>query len=98
MRKIKNRNLSQLLMQLRFTPQKRRKKQLDSAEKLLRIIDADKEYPFEFVCYWITGFKSGELSELEPIKGDELIEDMRIFIAKLSGQVEDYDAGKKEEV
>ncbi|MHC4195715.1 MAG: helix-turn-helix transcriptional regulator, partial [Planctomycetota bacterium] len=98
MRKIKNRNLSQLLMQLRFTPQKHRKKQLDSAEKLLGIIDADKEYPFEFVCYRITDFKSKELAELEPIKGDELIEDMRIFIAKLSGQVADYVAEQNEEV
>lgn len=98
MRKIKNRNLAQLLMQLRFTPQKQRRKQLDSAEELLRIIDAEKEYPFEFVCYRITGFKGSGLAELEPIKGDELIDDMRLFITKLSGQIADYAAEQKEEV
>jgi len=87
MRQIKERNLAQLLMQLRFTPQNKRRKQLDSAEKLLTIVERDKEYPFEFVFYRITGFHPKGLSGLEPIKGDELAEDLRIFISKLSGQV-----------
>jgi RNA polymerase primary sigma factor len=87
MRQIKNQNLAQLLMQLRFTPQKKRRKQLDSAEKLLAIIKADKEYPFEFVCFHITGFHPKALPEQPPIKGDELAEDLRIFIAKLSSQL-----------
>ena len=87
MRQIKDRNLAQLLMQLRFTPPNKRRKQLDSAEKLLTIVERDKEYPFEFVFYRITGFHPKGLSELEPIKGDELAEDLRIFISKLSGQV-----------
>jgi RNA polymerase primary sigma factor len=87
MRQIKDRNLAQLLMQLRFTPPNKRRKQLDSAEKLLTIVERDKEYPFEFVFYRITGFHPKGLSGLEPIKGDELAEDLRIFISKLSGQV-----------
>ena len=87
MRQIKNQNLVQLLMQLRFTPQKHRRKQLDSAEKLLAIIKSDKEYPFEFVCFHITGFHPKALPEQQPIKGDELADDLRIFIAKLSGQL-----------
>ena len=87
MRQIKNQNLAQLLMQLRFTPQKKRRKQLDSAEKLLAIIKSDKEYPFEFVFFHITGFHPKALPEQQPIKGDELAEDLRIFIAKLSGQL-----------
>ena len=87
MRQIKNRNLAQLLMQLRFTPQKQRHKQLEAAEKLFASIDRGKEYPFEFVCFRITGFHPKVLPELEPVKGDELAEDMRVFIAKLSGQI-----------
>jgi RNA polymerase sigma factor (sigma-70 family) len=87
MRQIKNQNLAQLLMQLRFTPQKKRRKQLDAAEKLLAIIQSDKEYPFEFVCFHITGFHPKFLPEQQPIKGDELAEDLRIFIAKLSSQL-----------
>ncbi|MFA5239505.1 MAG: sigma-70 family RNA polymerase sigma factor [Phycisphaerae bacterium] len=87
MRQIKNQKLAQLLAQLRFTPQKHLRKQLDSAEKLLAIIKADKEYPFDFVCFHITGYHPETLLEQPPIKGDELIEDLRIFIAKLSGQL-----------
>ena len=56
MRPIKNQNLAQLLIQLRFAPHKHRQKQLDAAEKLLAIIEKDKEYPFDFVCFRITGF------------------------------------------
>jgi len=74
-------------MQLRFTPEKKRRKQLDAAEKLFAIIDKDKEYPFEFVCFRITGFHPKSAAEGELIKGDELLEDLRIFISKLSGRL-----------
>jgi RNA polymerase primary sigma factor len=87
MRPIKSQNLAQLLMQLRFTPEKKRRKQLDAAEKLVAIIDKDKEYPFEFVCFRITGFNLKSENEGELIKGDELLEDLRIFISKLSGRL-----------
>ena len=87
MRQIKNQNLAQLLMQLRFTPQKKRRKQLDAAEKLFTLIDKEREYPFEFVCFRITGFHPKGLAGQPLIKGDELAEDLRIFISKLSGQV-----------
>jgi RNA polymerase primary sigma factor len=87
MRQIKNQDLAQLLMQLRFTPQKRRQRQLDSAEKLLAIIDNGKEYPFEFVCFKITGFHIKGAVGQHLIKGDELADDLRIFVSKLSGQL-----------
>lgn len=87
MRKISSPSLAQLLLQLRYTPQKKRRKQLDAAEKLFEIIEKDKEYPFEFVCFRITGFHLKSAVESELIKGDELLEDLRIFISKLSGQI-----------
>ena len=87
MRQIKNRNLAQLLMQLRFTPEKQRRKQLDATERLLRLIDEQKGYPFEFVCFQITGFHPKALPEQPLIKGGQLAEDLRIFISKLSGQL-----------
>jgi len=87
MRQIASHNLAQLLMQLRFTPEKKRRKQLDAAEKLFAIIDKDKEYPFEFVFFRITGFNLKSLDENELIKGDELLEDLRIFISKLGGKL-----------
>jgi RNA polymerase sigma factor (sigma-70 family) len=87
MRQIKNENLAQLLMQLRFIPQRQRQKQLDAAEKLLAIIDQNKEYPFEFVCFRITGFHPKTAPQEQLIKGNELAEDLQIFISKLSGQI-----------
>ncbi len=87
MQRIKNYSLEQLLMQLRFAPQSKRHKQLEGAENLLSIIDKGREYPFEFVCFKITGFRPSEQIEWQPIKGEELIDDLRIFISKLSSQV-----------
>jgi len=87
MRKIQHKALAELLMQLRFTPAAKRRKQLDAAEKLYAIIEADKRYPFEFVFYRITGFQhKGPMGE-ELIGGDQLLEDLRIFITTLSSQV-----------
>ena len=74
-------------MQLRFTPEKKRRKQLDAAEQLFAIVDKNKEYPFEFVCFRITGFHLKSEIETPLIKGDELLEDLRIFITKLSGRL-----------
>ncbi|MHC4728522.1 MAG: sigma-70 family RNA polymerase sigma factor [Planctomycetota bacterium] len=85
MRKIKNQNLDQLLMQLKFTPEKKRLKELDAAEKLFTIIKRDKEYPFEFVCFRITGFHPTGPGVDELIKGDVLLDDLQIFISHLSG-------------
>jgi len=87
MRRIKNKNIEQLLIQLKFTPAQQRRKELQAAENLLEIIDGDTEYPFEFVCYKITGFHIQELEKLESIKGNELKEDLQVFISRLSSQI-----------
>jgi RNA polymerase sigma factor (sigma-70 family) len=87
MRKIKDEDLARLLMQVRFAPAKQRQKQLGRAEELLDIIEKNKEYPFEFVCYRITGYRPEGNTGHRLIRGDELAEDLRIFIWKLSGQV-----------
>ncbi|MHC4242535.1 MAG: sigma-70 family RNA polymerase sigma factor [Planctomycetota bacterium] len=85
MRKIKNQNLEQLLLQLKFTPEKKRLKQLEAAEKLFTIIDREKEYPFEFVFFRITGFHPAGPGGDELIKGDILLDDLKGFLSRLSG-------------
>ena len=87
MRKIKSQSIAQLLLQLRFTPENKRRAQLDAAEKLYAAIDSEKEYPFEFVCFRITGFHPKGPAAEELIKGDELLDDLRIFISRLSGRL-----------
>ena len=74
-------------MQLRFAPQKKRRKQLAAVEKLFAILDVNRQYPFEFVCFRITGFRPKGSQATALIKGDELVSDLRVFITKLSSQV-----------
>jgi len=87
MRRIKNENLAQLLAQLRFASQQQCLNQLEGAEKLLALIDTDTEYPFDFVCFRITGFHPKDPPEGQPIKGDELADDLQVFISRLSGRL-----------
>jgi len=88
MRKVENDILAQLLVQLKFTPENLRYKQLDTTEKLLGLIDSDKSYPFEFVCFHITGHRpKGEISN-QLITGSQLIKDLPSFIARLSAILE----------
>ncbi|MHC4153576.1 MAG: sigma-70 family RNA polymerase sigma factor [Planctomycetota bacterium] len=87
MRPIKNEHLAALLTQFHFAPQKHRAKQVDAAEKLLVMIDKAKEYPFDFVCFRLTGYHPKGLPGPVLVKGEELAEDLRIFISKLSGGV-----------
>jgi len=98
MRKIKNENLAELLMQFRFASQKQRRKQLDAAEKLFEAINKDKDYPFEFVCYRLTGFHPKGETAQQLIKGNELFEDLQIFISKISGQLAEPAAEQDEKV
>lgn len=98
MRKIKNQNLEQLLVQLKFTPEKKRLKQLEAAEKLFTIIDRDKEYPFEFVFFRITGFHPAGPDADELIKGNVLLDDLKIFLSRLSGQLARPVAEQKQKI
>jgi RNA polymerase sigma factor (sigma-70 family) len=84
MRKIINQNIEQLLVQLKFTPEKKRLKQLEAAEELFTIIGRDKEYPFEFVFFRITGFHPAGPGGDELIKGDVLLHDLKVFLSRLS--------------
>ena len=98
MRKIRNQNLAQLLMQLRFTPENKRRKELDAAEKLYTLIDATKQYPFDFVCFHITGFNPKGGFDKELIEGQALLEDLELFIARLSGKLAEPVAEQAERV
>jgi len=96
--KIKNKSIEQLFVELRFAPQSQRQTQLEAAEKLLRITNSNKEYPYEFVCYKITGYRPKTSFVEEQIKGDELKDDLRVFITRLSGQLELAAAEQSEKV
>ena len=86
MRKIKSPSLAQLLMQIRFTPERKRRKELAAAERLYSLIDVQKQYPYDFVCFHITGFHSQGTNQ-EMMDGRDLLDDLYVFISKLSGKL-----------
>ena len=43
--------------QVRFAPLARRLEQADQARRLLGEIEAGKRYPYQFVCFRVTGFR-----------------------------------------
>lgn len=98
MRQIQNQNLAQLLAQLRFASEQQRMKQLDAAERLLMLIDEDRDYPFDFICFRITGFQPKGLPEQPPIQGEQLAEDLHIFTSRLSSQLARPVTEQKEKV
>jgi RNA polymerase sigma factor (sigma-70 family) len=72
--------------QVRFAPPARRLEQLGRAQKLLGEIDADRAYPYQFVCYRITDFRPESYPDLL-ITGCDLVHDLGLFIEALGGAV-----------
>jgi RNA polymerase primary sigma factor len=72
--------------QARFTPKDRRIEQIDRAEQLLGEIDSDRCYPYEYLCFRITGFRP-EGSPALVLDGKDVLHDLRLFVEDLSGTV-----------
>lgn len=86
MKSIKTPMIKQLLMDLRFGPERQRVSQLNCAEKLYHLVNVEQMYPFEFVCFQITGYRPKENAE-ELIGGVDLESDLRNFIMILSSDL-----------
>ena len=79
--------LRQLMdQQARSATPSRRLEQLDRAERLLAEIDPEKRYPFEFLCFRITGYRSDSSSMLS-LSGLEVRHDLLLFVEDLSRTV-----------
>jgi RNA polymerase primary sigma factor len=80
----KNQTLKELAdQQVRFAPPARRLEQLKRAELLLSEIDSKRAYPYQFVCYRVTDFRS----EAHPgvlIPGEDLVHDLGLWINELA--------------
>src|SRR5262249_54326784 len=68
--------------QVRFAPPARRSQQLARAEKLLAELDAQRQYPYSFVCYRITEYRPETFGDLL-IDGRDLAHDLCLFIEAL---------------
>jgi len=69
--------------QTRYAPKDRRLEQLDRAEQLLVEIDAGKRYPYEYVCYRITGYRPDGWPALV-LDGGDVRHDLGLFVEDLS--------------
>ncbi len=68
--------------QVRFAPANRRTEQLERAERLLGEVEADRQYPYGFVCYRLTDFRSDAHADLL-IRGSDLKHDLALFAQKV---------------
>src|SRR5512135_5685 len=72
--------------QARFAPRERRLEQIDRAEQLLGEIEVHKKYPYEYLCYRITGFRPEGAPALV-LEGGDVRHDLRMFVEDLSRTV-----------
>ena len=72
--------------QARFAPRERRLEQIDRAEQLLGEIDAGRRYPYEYLCYRITGFRPDGAPDMV-LDGNDIRHDLRMFVEDLSATV-----------
>jgi RNA polymerase primary sigma factor len=82
---FKNPALKQLTdQQIRYTPPARLLEQRERAERLLGELDPARRYPYQFVCYRITAFRSDAYPDLL-IDGVDLAHDLQLMIAAIEG-------------
>jgi len=57
MAKFHHPEMADLARQLTYAPAKVRLQQVNRAERLVCLLDDDKAYPYEFICFQITGYR-----------------------------------------
>lgn len=82
MSEFKTTALKQLAEQTRFAPPVRRQAQVAAALKLLAEIEPAKSYPYQYVCFRVTDYRSTAYPELM-IAGDVLRHDLELFARRL---------------
>src|SRR6185503_18569729 len=69
--------------QIRFAPRVKKLQQVEAAERMIAEIDSDKTYPYEYVCFRVTGYRPTEPAPSK-ITGEDLRHDLRLFVEDLS--------------
>ena len=64
--------------QVRFAPREKKLEQADQAERLLTELEADRLYPYEYLCYRITRFRPRAYPDLK-VSGNEARHDLRLW-------------------
>ncbi len=72
--------------QSRYAPKERLLEQINRAEKLLAEIEEEKRYPYEYLLFRITGFRT-ELTSAQVLDGAGVRSDLRRLVEDLSAAV-----------
>lgn len=75
--------IGRLAHELALSPRDLRLRQIAGAQRLLDLIEADKEYPYAFVCFHVTGYRPRGVGDAG-LSGRTLIEDITLLIDRLS--------------
>jgi RNA polymerase sigma factor (sigma-70 family) len=73
--------------QVRFAPPGVRQQQLDRARVLLGQVKPERNYPYQFVCFRITDFRSSAYPKLL-IRGEDLRHDLDLFLDRVARSLE----------
>ena len=68
--------------QVRFAPVARRQEQISKAEKLLSEVEPNRIYPYQFVCFRLTDYRSDAHADLM-VAGHDLKHDLALFIKRV---------------
>lgn len=72
--------------QVRFAPTEKKLEQLERIEKLFSEISAEKTFPYQYICFRITGFKTDLYPKLM-MEGKDLEHDLKLFAEELAKTV-----------
>jgi len=86
--RISHPTLRDFFDQLRFAPIEQKKKQLGAAEQLMMILESEREYPYDFIVFRITGYRPRMEVSQQLIRGRDLIADLRVWVAQISDELE----------
>ncbi len=53
----KNADIAELAHQLTLSPRRLRLSQIAGAERLLELVERETAYPYDFVCFHLTGYR-----------------------------------------
>lgn len=76
MPKFYNKDMAELAHQLTLSPRRLRVAQIQEMEAVLGLIDPDRTYPFDFVCYRITKYRKRSSRTSAFVPGKALISDL----------------------
>jgi len=74
-------------METSFVPKVQHLKQLAAAQELYKLIEPDRQYPYEFICFKITGYRPKGQAAQQTISSQELMRDLPVYVFRASARL-----------